>query len=453
MNYRQAAEWLEALANPERSGLGRRYARRVNLEATRRMLALLDAPHAGLRVVHIAGTKGKGSVSAMVESVLRTAGHSTGLFTSPHIVSWRERIRINGEPISEDDVARLATEVRPVVEQVEAEGLRRPSFFEACTAMALLAFAEAGLDLCVVEVGLGGRLDATNVLTPLVSVITTLGIDHTRVLGRTLQQIAAEKAGIIKPGVPVVVAPQEPEAAAVVARVAQHQRAPLRPARPFVVAPARRVDPDELQPNRLPPIGERMRGTFAGRELTPLVPLLGAHQAINAGVAAEVCWVLRERGFAVRPEDFARGLERVRWPGRVDLIGIHPWLIADCAHTGESARALMSALRRHLSYERLIVVLGLSKDKAAGEVARELADADLAILTQASLPRAMPAKRLAERTRDCWRRFEVLADPGDALLRAQSLAGRRDAICITGSIFILDDLIERGLLTIPGVSV
>jgi len=452
MNYRQAAEWLEALANPERSGLGPRFARRMNLEATLRMFTLLGDPHLGLRVVHIAGTKGKGSVSAMIESAARVAGHTTGLFTSPHILSWRERIRLNGQPISGEEVARLATTVRPVVERVEAEGLRRPSFFEACTAMALLAFAEAGPDLCVVEVGLGGRLDATNVLTPLVSVITTLGIDHARVLGDTIEQIAAEKAGIIKPGVPVVVAPQPPGAAAVVARVAQHRRAPLRLARPFVVGPTRPVDPDDLAPGTEPPIGEPMRGTFSGREIAPLVPLLGEHQAINAGVAAEACAALRECGIAMRPGEFARGLEQVRWPGRVDVVGTHPWLIADCAHTGQSARALMAALQRHLKYDRLIVVLGVSRDKPAAEIAAELASTDLAILTQASLPRALSAQRLAERTGQYWRRWEIATDPGEALLRARSLAGRRDAICVTGSIFILDDLVERDLLSIPGVS-
>lgn len=451
MNYRQAAEWLEALANPERSGLGPRFARRMNLEATLRMLELLGNPHDGLRIVHIAGTKGKGSVSAMIESAARAAGHRTGLFTSPHIVSWRERIRLDGRPIAAEEVARLASTVRPVVERVEAEGLRRPSFFEACTAMALLAFAEARPELCVVEVGLGGRLDATNVLTPLVSVITTLGLDHTRVLGDTIEQIAAEKAGIIKPGVPVVVAPQEPGAAAVVARAAQARHAPLRTARPFVVEPTHPVDPDDLAPGETPAIGEPMRGTFVGREIAPLVPLLGAHQAINAGVAAQACEELRACGLAMNAAQFGRGLEQVRWPGRVDLVGTHPWLVADCAHTGESARALMSALRRHFEFERMIVVLGVSRDKPAVDIARELADADLAILTQAALPRALSARRLAERTAACWRRWEIANDPAEALERARSLAGRRDLICITGSIFILDDLVESGSLTIPGV--
>ena len=244
--------------------------------------------------------------------------NSTGLFTSPHIVSWRERIRL-GADRSPRRRSRLASTVRPVVEQVEAEGLR-PSFFEACTAMALLAFAEARPELCVVEVGLGGRLDATNVLTPLVAVITTLGREHTRVLGDTLEQIAAEKAGIIKPGVPVVVAPQEPGAAAVVARSAQARHAPLRLARAVSwLEPPSLVDPDEIAPGRCrrsasPCAGPRRTGDRAAGAL------LGAHQAINAGVAAQACEELRACGFIMSARDFTRGLEgalaKPRRPGR-----------------------------------------------------------------------------------------------------------------------------------------
>ncbi|HCA46364.1 MAG TPA: bifunctional folylpolyglutamate synthase/dihydrofolate synthase, partial [Armatimonadetes bacterium] len=233
MDYAQAAEWLERLTNPERTGLGRRFRKRMNLDATRRLMELLGNPHERIHVVHVAGTKGKGSVSAMIESTCRVAGLRTGLFTSPHLVSWRERIRIDGRPISEAQIAALADEVRPAVEQVEQEGLRGPSFFEALTAMGILAFEREGLDVCVLETGLGGRLDATNVVTPELSVITTLGYDHTRVLGNTLPQIAREKAGIIKPGVPVVVAPQPESIERLMRDVTQTAGAPLHLARPF----------------------------------------------------------------------------------------------------------------------------------------------------------------------------------------------------------------------------
>jgi len=449
MTYRQAAEWLEALANPERSGLGPRFARRMNLEATLRMMALLGDPHRSLRAVHVAGTKGKGSVSAMVESAARAAGHSTGLFTSPHLVSWRERVRLDGVPVSEETIARLASEVRPVVEQVEAEGLRRPSFFEACAAIAFLAFAEAAPDLCVIEVGLGGRLDATNVVTPLLAVITTLGLDHTRVLGNTIELIAAEKAGIIKPGVPVVLAPQPQSAGAVVAGIAAERAAPLGVANSFAVGEVTPLDPDDIAAGKLPVVREPMHGQYGGEQIELGLPLPGEHQAVNAGVAGAACEALGDLGIAIGPEAFARGLEAVRWPARVEIIETHPWVIADCAHNGQSARALMAALRRHLVFERLIVVLGVSRDKAAADIAHELADAHHAILTRASLPRALSTEKLSERTRESWRSFEIIEEPVAALARARELAGPRDAICVTGSLFVISDLVEAEALRLP----
>ncbi len=449
MTYPQAAEWLEALANPERSGLGPRFARRMNLEATLRMMALLGDPHEKLRAVHVAGTKGKGSVSAMIESATRAAGHSTGLFTSPHLVSWRERVRLDGAPVSEDTIARLASTVRPVVEQVEAEGLRRPSFFEACAAIAFMTFAEAAPDLCVIEVGLGGRLDATNVITPLLSVITTLGIDHARVLGDSLELIAAEKAGIIKPGVPVVVAPQPEGPAAVVAEIAAERRAPLCTAPSFSVGTVTPLDPDDLEADEPPVICEPLRGSYAGTEVQIDLPLPGEHQAINAGVAATACAALEEHGIEIDALGFAHGLETVRWPARVEIVETRPWVVADCAHNGQSARALMVAMRRHLVFERLIVVLGVSRDKAAGDIARALADADHAILTRASLPRALSTERLAERTAESWRSFETIEDPVAALGRAREMAGPRDAICVTGSLFVISDLVNAGALRLP----
>ncbi len=449
MTYRQAVEWLESLANPERTGLDRRFARRMSLDATRRLMELLGDPHSSLRAVHIAGTKGKGSVAAMIEAAARTAGYTTGLFTSPHLRSWRERVAIDGALISEQDVARLVGRVRPAVEQVEAEGRRAPSFFEACTAMAFLAFAERDLDLCIIEVGLGGRLDATNVITPLLSVITTLGIDHAHVLGDTLEQIATEKAGISKSGVPVVFAPQQPEATAVIRRVARELRAPLRMASPFVIDEIQPLDPDDLPSDEVPALHEPMRGRYAGEEVFLRLPLPGAHQAINVGVVAAVCECLAEHGFAIAPQALVEGLENMRWPARVEVVGARPWLIVDCAHNRQSARALISALNRHLRFERLIVVLGVSEDKSARDIATELSAADHVILTQASLPRAMPVETLARHTVGIWRSHEIIVPPETALQRARELAGPRDAICVTGSVFLIADLIATGALELP----
>ncbi len=444
VDYAQAAEWLERLTNPERTGLGRRFRKRMDLDATRRLMELLGNPHERIRAVHIAGTKGKGSVSAMIESTCRVAGLRTGLFTSPHLVSWRERIRIDGRPIGEEQIAALADEVRPAVEQVEQEGLRGPSFFEALTAMGILAFEREGLDVCVLETGLGGRLDATNVVTPELSVITTLGYDHTRVLGNTLPQIAREKAGIIKPGVPVVVAPQPESIERLMRDVAREAGAPLQFARPFTLRPSEPLAPEDVAPGDLPVLGERLAGSFRGFPFEAHLPLSGAHQVLNAGVAGLACELLRPGGRPLPAGVLKDGLEQVKWPARVELIATHPWEVIDSAHNQPSMRALMQALRRHLRWERLIVVLGSSRDKPVEAIAQELAEADHVVLTEAALSRAMPVETLEDRTERYWRSYEAIISPVEALCRARELAGARDLICITGSIFLLGDLLEAG---------
>ena len=444
MDYAQAAEWLERLTNPERTGLGRRFRKRMNLDATQRLMELLGNPHERIHAVHIAGTKGKGSVAAMIESTCRAAGLQTGLFTSPHLVSWRERIRIGGACISEEQVAALADEVRPAVEQVESEGLRGPSFFEALTAMGMLAFERAGLDLCVLETGLGGRLDATNVVTPELSVITTLGLDHTRVLGTTLPAIAREKAGIIKPGVPVVVAPQPESIERLMRRVADEAGSPIRFAEAFSLLENEPLSPDDVSPGELPVLGERVAGSFHGSSFEAHLPLSGAHQAVNAGVAGLACEVLQPDGHHLPPGVLKDGLEQVNWPARVELIGTQPWEVIDCAHNQASMRALMQALRRGLQWDRMIVVLGASRDKSVEAMAQELEAADHVMLTEAALSRAMPVEILEERTAAFWRAHDAIISPIEALCRARELAGPRDLICVTGSIFLLGDLLEAG---------
>lgn len=444
MDYAQASEWLEKLTNPERTGLNRRFARRMNLDATRRLMELLDKPHERVNAVHIAGTKGKGSVAAMMESACRVGGHRTGLFTSPHLISWRERIRLDGRCISESQIADLATEVRPAVEQVEQEGLRGPSFFEALTAMAMLAFSREDLDICILETGLGGRLDATNVVTPAVSVITTLGLDHTSVLGNTLPQIAKQKAGIIKPQVPVVVAPQPESVERLMRRTAGGMGAPIQFATGFRLCESRPLSPDDVQPGTLPVLGERVRGEFRGEPVEAHLPLAGRHQAVNAGVASLACEALNDAGIGLSHAAFREGLEAVYWPARVELVGTRPWEVIDCAHNQASARALMTALRRHLEYDRLILVLGASKDKPVEEMAQEFASADHVILTEAALLRAMPVERLEERTASAWRSHEAIISATEAVDRAREMTGPRDLVCITGSVFLVGDLIEAG---------
>jgi dihydrofolate synthase/folylpolyglutamate synthase len=312
--------------------------------------------------------------------------------------------------------------------------------------MGLLAFAREGLDVCVLEAGLGGRLDATNVVTPAVAAITTLGLDHTAILGDTLAEIAGEKAGIIKPGVPVVVAPAPESIERLLRNRAGQAGAQISVARPFRLLDTPPLSPDDVREGPPPSLAERMRGVYSGDTFEADVALVGKHQAINASVAALVCEVLDGSGLPVPSNALIEGLGAVRWPARVELVGTRPWEVIDCAHNRESARALLQALQRHLCYERLVLVLGSSEDKPVEEMARELASADHVVLTEASLPRALPAAELVQRTEKTWPSAEVLIPPAEALRRARELAGPRDLLCITGSFYLVGELIEAGLV-------
>jgi dihydrofolate synthase/folylpolyglutamate synthase len=442
MTYADAVAYLESLVDYEKLGFRRHFAGGVSLESMRQLLTLLGDPGEGLRYIHIAGTKGKGSVAAMTESILRAAGYTTGLFTSPHLVSFRERIRINGEPVSEAGIASLVDAVRPAVEGIRAAGRLNPAtFFEAYTAMAILQFTHLSVDFAVIEVGLGGRLDSTNLIRPIICAITTLGMDHTEILGDTIEAIAAEKAGIMKPWVPCVAAPQVPEAARALAETSARISAPLIPAPASSAQAAPKLpipdaSPQATLPRPMQTVEIDGHGSFS-------LPLLGAHQATNAAVAVGIIIQLRQQGFDIPDEAVRDGLASVRWPGRFEIAGTRPWLIYDCAHNGQSAQALAATLRASLEYDRLIVVLGVSGDKDVAAIAEQLGPvADHAILTQAANTRALPAKDLAEATGQYWRSHEVVPQVSEALGRAHELADEKDAICITGSFYVVGEAME-----------
>lgn len=414
MTYPQAVSYLESLVDFERLGFRRHFADTVSLDSISALLRLLGDPQHGLPCVHIAGTKGKGSVAAMVESILRAAGYRTGLFTSPHLVSFRERIRIDGAMATEEQIAGAVEEVRGPIEQMREEGRLNPStFFEAYTAMAYLLFREAKVDVAIMETGLGGRLDSTNTCEPMASAITTLGLDHTEILGDTIEQIAREKAGILKSGVPAVHAPQEPAAEAVLREMAEAVGSPLRASK---------------------------RGISA---LAAELPLAGEHQVINLSVALGVVDILRERSYAISDEAIAAGVRQVHLPGRLQIVGERPWVVLDVAHNEPAAKALAATLPTMFEYKRLIAVLGLSAEKDALAFCRELAPlVDVAILTQAGIARALPAEELARLTSALWRQNIVSEKVDDALRTARDLADPEDCILITGSFYVVGEAME-----------
>ena len=450
MTYPEAVSYLASLVDFERLGFRRHFADTVSLDSIRALLVLLDNPQQGLPCVHIAGTKGKGSVAAMVESVLRAAGYRTGLFTSPHLVSFRERIRLAGEMVTEGQIAWAVEQVRGPIERLREEGKLNPStFFEAYTAMSYLLFRETGVQVAVMETGLGGRLDSTNTCEPVACAITTLGMDHTEILGDTIEQIAREKAGILKAGVPAVSAPQARAAEGVLREVAKAVGAELR-----VVPLARHGDrphsrmalSDEatgsgengVSPRRAPVIAQMASGP-----LTVELPLAGEHQMTNLSVALGVVEVLREQGYVIPDEAIVEGVRSVRLPGRLQIVGEKPWVVLDVAHNEPAAKALAATLPGMLEYDRLIAVLGLSAEKDAVAFCRELAPlVSVAVLTRAQIERALPAKDLARVSEGLWRTSVVAANVTEAMQIARQKAGERDCLLVTGSFYVVGEAMQ-----------
>ncbi|MBI5379292.1 MAG: bifunctional folylpolyglutamate synthase/dihydrofolate synthase [Nitrospirae bacterium] len=406
---------------------------KLGLATTRHLLYALGDPQRDFASVHLAGTNGKGSTAAMIASALQASGHRVGLYTSPHLNQFTERIRIDGAPIPDEAVAPLVAEIRKSLSRTLLSGETVPTFFEFTTAMAFLAFAREAVDVAVVEVGMGGRLDATNLLDPLVSVLTPVDYDHQAFLGSTLGQIAGEKAGILKPRVPAVVGPQAAEAQEVIERAARAVGAPLRQMdREFAVA----VREADLAGTTLDYSGPRWRlpGVRVG--------LAGRHQAVNAAMALAALEVLNERGVRVDGEAVRRGLAAARWEGRLEVLGERPLLLLDGAHNPGAARALRQALVELVlpRTRRCHLLLGILGDKdVSGILAELLPLAGQVIVTAPDSPRAMPPECLAAEAGRWTDRVAICRTVAEALETAKSLTDPQDALCITGSLYTVGE--------------
>ncbi|MCS6882873.1 MAG: cyanophycin synthetase [Oscillochloridaceae bacterium] len=419
--YQDALDYIYSFVDPVRKAAPDPEAAALNLERMRRLLAAAGDPQHGLRAVVVAGTKGKGSTAAMIEAVARAAGMRVGLFTSPHLSSYRERIQVNRVLIDQDEVIALTNLTRPVLDAFDPAPLGRPSVFDVGLLLALRYFAARQVDLAVMEIGLGGRFDSVNVLTPLVSVISSISYDHMAILGRTLREIAWNKAGILKPGAPAVSAPQQPEAAAVVAEEARRVGADLFIAGPEGLARAHGHGP-ALRPYPMPPV----------------TALRGAFQVENARLALGAALLLRDRGLPLPDAALAEGLAGVNWPGRFELVPGAPPVLIDGAHNGDSAQKLVAAIQAEIPHDQLIVVLGTSRDKDIAAIAAALAPpAAAVVITRSRHNRAMDIDRIAAEVRAHLRGPLLLApDLPAALDMARGLAGPRDLICVTGSLFV-----------------
>lgn len=439
LTYPEALDYLYGFIDYSQERSYRYSAEVFDLSRMHRLLERLGDPQDSFATVHVAGTKGKGSVSSMIAASLQMSGYRTGLYTSPHLVRFTERIRIDGREIEEADLARRVEEIRPHV--AEVPGL---TTFELITAVAFLHFARESVEAAVIEVGLGGRLDATNVLTPKVTVITSLSYDHTHLLGEKLSEIAGEKAGILKPGVPVVLAPQQREAELEVERVAAERGAPVvKVGRDWLYAPGSRTVAGQslhIWPAAEQPLMDAYVESGGGEEWVPPrfeVPLLGHHQVVNAAVAYAALDQLRLRGLSIPEAAIREGFRRVRWPGRFQVLSSDPTVVVDSAHNRDSALKLRLALDDYFPGQPVTLVFGASADKdVPGMLLELLPRVSRLLLTQAVHLRAADPESLAALAHGHGVRSEVVVPVEAALRRALQRARPGEVVLTAGSLFV-----------------
>lgn len=417
MNYSEALQYLTSTSWQ---------GSRLGLERTRELLRRLGDPQDKLRFVHIAGTNGKGSTAAMVASVLVSSGYRTGLNTSPSLYRFNERMQVDGAPITDDEVAELTEQLRLAANAMEDT----PTEFELVTALSFLYFAHRKCDIVVLEVGMGGRLDSTNVVTSTeVAIITTIGLDHTEMLGDTVEKIAKEKAGIIKPGCAVVVSAQPQSVLDVVAKAAGDAAAPMTVADPAALR--------YLQ-------GDVTGQLFDYGALKALrLPLVGAHQRINAATALAALETLRAKGWNITEDSIRKGLAETVWPGRFELLSSDPVFIADGGHNPQCAAAVAATLRELYGEKKIIFLMGLLADKDFAGVAGQVAPLAKCFYTvRPDTPRALTAAELRDKLRTAYPDIpaESCGSVAEGIAAVRAAAGANDVICAFGSLYMLGEI-------------
>ena len=414
MNYKEALEYIDGV-----SWLGSR----PGLERIGALLHKLGDPQEKLKFIHVAGTNGKGSCAAMLASVLKAAGYRTGLFTSPYLFRFNERMQCNGEPIEDEALAALVTEIRPLADAMEDH----PTEFELMTAVALLWYLREKCDIVVLEVGLGGRLDATNVIpAPEAAVIMNIGLDHTAILGDTAEKIAAEKAGIIKPGCAVALYQQAESVQAVVRAKCEAEGAQLHIADFAQILP----EFDSL---------EGQVFTYKGEPYA--IPLLGEHQLRNAAVVLEVVEILRARGWKLPQDAVEHGLYAVSWPARFELVREEPPFVVDGGHNPQCARTVADSLRRYFPGQKHVLLVGVLADKdyaSLFEILNEAADEYVCVTPNS--PRAFPAQELADFLRRFGKPVTVCGDIPAGVEAASAAAGEDGVACAVGSLYMAGEV-------------
>ncbi len=434
MDYASSVRYLLSLGR-ELAAPTQAVAAKFDLENTTVLLERLGRPDRAYPTVHIAGTNGKGSTAAFVESILRQAGFRTGLNTSPHLERINERFRINGEEISDELFAGTFTRIHSVIEELLGEGKLRahPTYFECVTALAFEVFARQRVEFAVIEVGLGGRLDATNIITPAVSIIARIDFDHENFLGHSLREIAREKAGILKHGVPVVSAPQLPEAREVLRARARELHCQL-----VETEEAFRADQESV-------VGDCFRARVTelatGLQLSLAPELPGRFQMQNALNAVAAARALQAKNFRISNENIERGIAAARWPGRLEKLQSHPDIYLDGAHNPGAARELARFLEENFAGRRISLIYGAMRDKAVDEVTGLLFPlAAEVIFTEPGNPRAVSAAQLAQMAGHHAAHFSIVDRAEVALDRVLASARPDDAIFVTGSLYLVGQL-------------
>src|SRR4051812_9514117 len=428
--YERAVQHLLALGHELGSN------RKFDLDHMRVLAEALGNPQRRFASVLVAGTNGKGSTAATLASILQTAGHRTGLYTSPHLQRINERIRVNAEQISDPELAEIHGRVENIAADLVSQGKLPypPSFFEMLTAMAFEYFASTGVEIAVLEVGMGGRLDATNIVDPCISVITDIALDHQQFLGNTIGEIAKEKAGIIRPKGTVVMLPQHPDANDVLGNIAMDRN-------------ARAISAVEYVPD-VSPAGNSRAGAertyplqVLGQEITVDSPLIGRHQLRNTALAIAAAAELNNSGFKVTPTDIERGIRETRWPGRLQLIPGPPRILLDVAHNPAGAWALRSALSTYFEHVPVTILFGAMRDKAIAEMTQILFPlADRVIATQPDNPRAATPAEITELASSTGTEIIMEPDTAKALDRARAATPANGLVVVTGSIYLVGEV-------------
>ncbi len=433
--YKQAEEFLLQTIDFEKLTQYKYDTSTFDLKRIEEMMLSVGNPHKKRRAVHITGTKGKGSTAIIIASVLKGLGLKTGLFTSPHLIYLGERMKVNDKMISQETFVQLINMLKPYIDRITLENpILMPTFFEIVTAIGFLYFEMEKADISVLEVGMGGRLDSTNIILPEVSVITPVGYDHTDRLGQTLDKIAFEKAGIIKEGVPVISSIQEPDALAVISKTCNEKRSLLYLAGKDILI----YDTKVAQRNGIYGT-ECVIETWRNSYKDIFLPLVGRHQVENCAAAIGSLEVLSGKGVIKADNELIiNALANIKCPARIEVISENPLIIVDTAHTVASMRILRESIKENFSYRKLLLVLGLSSDKDIEGVLKEIASiADDLILTRTGNPREADPEHMATiAKRSSHNNLMVIEDIDEALEEAKSIAKKNDLICITGSFFL-----------------